>query len=379
MEKKENPLKIILPLFIIWKAVLFLSLLVGFLFIKRFSNNFFGGGLSNYNDLPNIYSWANFDGEHYLSIAIRGYGALEQAFFPLYPGLISFFVNFSPNNLLLATISGILISNLAWLVALYVFYKLLRIDYDYQFSIGVIICLLVFPTSFYFNAVYSESVFFLLTLLTFYFYRKEKYFYSGIIGMLASATRVFGIIIFFSILAEALINRKKLKKIYPIFLMPLGILSYMIFLWLKIGDPLAFYNLQLIVGEQHQRGIVLLPQVWYRYIKILGTINPFNLATQSVLLELLVGIAFFILPIYGYFKKIKLSYLFFAFFSFLAPTIQGSFSSSPRYVIVLFPMFVSLYFLVNKLALPLRIMVMILSIIALLFEAALFLRGYFVA
>jgi len=44
--------------------------------------------LISYNLSQVLYSWANFDGAHYINIARDGYHQFDQAFFPLYPLMI---------------------------------------------------------------------------------------------------------------------------------------------------------------------------------------------------------------------------------------------------------------------------------------------------
>ena len=78
-------------IFVIWKAILLLSILFANKLLPLAGRNFLGGGYNNYISNPTFWGWANFDGEHYLSIANIGYKGLEQAFFPIYPILINFF------------------------------------------------------------------------------------------------------------------------------------------------------------------------------------------------------------------------------------------------------------------------------------------------
>jgi hypothetical protein len=374
----ENDFTKILSLFLIWRLTLCLLSLLAINFIPLAGRNFLGGGFASYIKDPIILSWANFDGEHYLSIASIGYKGLEQAFFPVYPLLMHFFSQ-SPGNLLVLTITGILISNIAFLLALYFLYKLVRIDFNEKISLLTIILLLVFPTSFYFAAVYNESLFLLIAVGTFYFARKGKWYLSGLLGMIASATRIFGLILFPALLIEAIQRKATLREYIWIFLAPVGFLAYLFYQWKTVGDPLAFYHLQKIVGEQHQSGLTLIPQVYFRYIKILLGFDISNPIYQTIFLEFVVGISFFALPIYGFFKKVRLSYLTFAFFSFLMPTIQGSFSSVPRYVIVFFPSFIALSIFLNSSSKFIRILLVVLLAIWLAVETVLYLRGYWVA
>src|SRR3989344_1707248 len=75
---------------------------------------------AQYN-LPHfLTALANFDGAHYLLIAKNGYAQYQQAFFPLYPLLIRWLSPLFLNNHL---VTGLLISNLSFLVGLFIFKK----------------------------------------------------------------------------------------------------------------------------------------------------------------------------------------------------------------------------------------------------------------
>lgn len=374
----------IIVMFLVWRLFLIVILFFAVQFVPlQYEDRFLGGGPINYHLVPELFSWANFDGEHYMSISIFGYKEKEQAFFPVYPAIISFLAKpFSPDLLSLlvnSTIVGLVISNLTFLLALIILWNLINIDYSKKISFLTLLSLMIFPTSFYFGAVYSESLFLLLSVSSFYLVRKGHWFTGSALGVAASATRVFGVLLLVAFLIEAFKQRAKLSKSFWIFLIPLGLAAYMLYQYFTVGDPLAFYNLQSQVGEQHQTGLTLLPQVYFRYLKMLLATEVTNPIYQTIILELSVGIIFFILPIYGYFKKMRLSYLAFAMLGFLIPTIQGSFSSLPRYVIVLFPAFLILALWVERLPFLAKIVIFAFSAMALSVETMLFLRGYWVA
>lgn len=380
----NSPIFKILLIFLTWRFFLVVILLFAVNFIPLgYKDRYLGGGSSNYQISPQLFSWANFDGEHYLSIAIFGYKHLEQAFFPVYPMLISFFSRPDPYNLLVAlvnsTVTGLIISNISFLISLIFLWELIRKDFSQKIAYLTIFLIVIFPTSFYFGAVYNESLFLLLSVLSFYSARKGNWFMAGIFGAIASATRVFGILLLPALFVSALEQKVRFSKMIWIFLIPLGLGAYMWYLNYSIGDPLAFYNYQKLIGEQHQPGIILLPQVYFRYIKMLVTTEIQNPIFQTIVLEFLVGLAFFFLPIYGYFKKVKLSYLIYAMLGFLIPSVQGSFSSLPRYVIVFFPSFLVASIWVNSLPKLFRIVLLSLFSFILALETLLFLRGYWVA
>lgn len=375
-----SEIKQIVLLFLAWRVLLLFFAFLGVLLLPLSSSNFLGGGIDNYSKNPLFWGWTNFDGEHYLLIAQNGYLTFKQAFFPFYPLLISYLSGFSKEPSSLAT-TAFLISNLTFLFSLFLLWKLIRLDYSGKIACLSILAILAFPTSFYFGAVYTESLFLFLILGAFYTARKDRWVIVGILGMLASATRVIGILLLPALLFEWWDKRKQekagLSELLLLLLIPLGLLSYMLFLKETVGDPFAFYNLQILSGEQRSTTIIPLYQVFWRYTKMLWGFLP-NFAYLTILMELLAGALGIILLVLGYFKKMRPSYLCFGFLAYLLPTLTGSFSSMPRYLTVMFPIFIVLAFLVSENRV-LRIGVWIISIVLLAIETMLFIRGYWVA
>lgn len=374
----------ILRLFILWRIIITAGLIIGLLFIPvNYPDKFLGGGSRNYSLSPELFSWANFDGEHYLSLSIFGYKDREQVFFPLYPMLISIFSKGFTNdlftNLMYGTIVGIIISHASLILALFYLYRLVTLDYSKKIALWTILILLLFPTSFYFGSVYNESLFLFFSVLAFYKARKGNWFLAGVFGFFASLTRIFGVILLPALLFEAWQQKVSLGKYFYLLLIPLGLGSYIYYQNLTINDPLAFYNLQKYVGEQRASNFVILPQVFFRYIKMLLTVDKFAPVYQTLILEVCAGIIFLILPIFGWFKKIRPSYLIYAFITYLITTTQGSFSSLPRYAIVFFPSFIAFSLLIERWKLVSKIFLIIFMVSLLILETALFLRGYWIA
>lgn len=374
----------ILSIFVAWRILITVGLVIGLLFIPiNYPDKFLGGGLKNYSLSPELFSWANFDGEHYLSLSIFGYKEREQVFFPLYPMLISVFSKGLANDLfthlMYGTIVGIIISHVSLIVALFYLYRLIVLDYSKKIAVWTILVLLIFPTAFFFGSVYNESLFLLFCVLSFYKARKGNWFLAGVFGFFATLTRVFGIILFPALLFEAWQQKSSLGKYFYLLMIPLALGLYMYYQYLTVNDPLAFYNQQKYVGEQRMSNFVTLPQVFFRYIKMLFSVDKFAPIYQTIILEFVVGILFLLLPIYGYFKKIRLSYLVYAFMALLITTTQGSFSSVPRYVLVFFPSFIALSLFIEKWKIVSKLLLVTVMIVLLIWESSLFLRGYWVA
>jgi len=191
-----------LGIFLIWRIGLFFIDAIGEK-ILSFSPSF------PYSDiylipsgLPHwLWSFANFDGVHYLTIAEKGYSAqFTQVFFPLYPLLIGIFNNILP--FINPIITGLFISNMLFLFSLMIFRKLMRLDYKEKEIKWMIAFLLFFPTSFFFGSLYTESLFFFLVISSFYMARKKRWILAGILGAFASATKLVGILLLPALLWE---------------------------------------------------------------------------------------------------------------------------------------------------------------------------------
>jgi len=380
MEKKE--LKNIFGLFLAWRILLFvfLSIAVGFVSLQK---NFLGGGLANYLQNPYFWAWLNFDGEHYLSLAQIGYQPLTYFYFPLYPLLAKFLATFINKSFVNLAFSGLLVSNISFLFALIGFWKLILLDYKEKVALASLIFLVLFPTSFYFGSFYTESTFLALVIWSFYFARHKHWLLAGFLGGLSTATRLVGIALLPALFLEMYKTYKKNIPIYSflsLFLIPLGLACYMYYLYMKTGDPLEFFHSVSIFGQQRSSTFILLPQVFYRYFfKVIPNLNyNFLPVVFTTFLELITALVFTALTILS-FWRLRLSYAIYTLFAFIIPTLSGSFSSLPRYVLALFPAFILTALYISSLKKPIQYLIFLILFISLVLATALFVRGYWVA
>ena len=378
---KSKEFKFIFSSFLLWRISLFVFLFLAAMFFPL-QKKFLGGELGNYLKVPWFWAWSNFDGEHYLSIARNGYEQGEQAFFPLYPLLIRTVGTIFGGDLISLNLAGLIISNFALLFALYGIYKLLELDFEEKIVRLAIITLLLFPTSFYLGAVYTESLFLALSIWAFYFARKRNWFWASFLGMFAAGTRIIGVLLFPIFWIEALQGKgKKIEiKYLWLFLIPLGILAYMYYLKIRWGDPFVFLKTLPGFGEQRSATPIILPQVFYRYIfKILPNLDySYFPATFSTLMEFIVSILFIVVSVWALFRA-RLSYALFLLGGYLLPTLSGSFSSLPRYVLALFPAFLLFAKYLAKTSALKRLLIFIFLGILLLTATMLFTRGYWIS
>lgn len=368
-------------LFIIWRVAIFVFIFIGTLYVPL-QQNHIGGGIKTYNENPLFWSMANFDGEHYMSIAAHGYKPLQHFFFPIYPMLVSLFsLSDTPFGLAL---TAQVISNVSLVFALVGLWKLIKLDYSAKISRYTLLFLLLFPTSFYFVAVYTESLFLAVIVWSFYFARKKNWLLACVLAGVASATRIIGLVMLPVILIEWHQSSKENRELKTLLLLPIcltGILAYMLFLYYQTNDFFAFKtSLQMVYGEQRSDTLVLLPQVLYRYIfKIFPNMNWLYLhGSFSLLLEFLSAMLFLVLTLYSAFKM-RLSYAFYMAAGYVIPTLSGSFSSMGRYVLVLFPGFIIMAVLVSRMRKRFQYLTLGLMIVLLAVTTALFSRGYWIA
>ncbi len=297
--------------------------------------------------LPYFLSgFGNFDGVHYIRIASHGYDNFEQAFFPLYPLVIRMVSIILGGRMVFA---GIVVS---WffggfgLVLLAKYLETIGLKKDKLFWTILFICF--YPTSFYFGAIYGESLFLFLLFLSLYSLGRHNQWLASIAAFFAALTRLAGVFIFFPFFIELWLNpsRKQIRgekttiKVL-ITLMPiLGLFVYMGYLYQTTGDPFYFVTAQPAFGAYRSTTLILLPQVVYRYLKIFITAKhdfryfvsvfeffSFVLMFVAVLSELW--------QIWKNKKKdwlgSRLGLAVFSLVYLLLPTMTGTLSSMPRY------------------------------------------------
>lgn len=369
--------RLIIGFLILWQSVV---LLLKWFTIQRFP---FSPTFPYAHDLIDQYGHrllttnAFFDGVHYLTIAMKGYEGtgLIQAFFPLYPMLLRVF---SLGGVLNPVIMGTLVSLCCLAVALMILRKLLILEEETDSTIlWTMIFILSSPTAFFWGMVYSESLFLLLSVLSFYWAKKECWWLAGIAGMGAAMTRITGGFIFLGLLRLYHQKHKKINFNAVSVLLPIvGLGIYMAYLYFTFGDALMFFNVQSGFGGGRETGrLILLYQVFYRYLKMLMSIPLQSWAYYQVVLELISAIFAMVGLIISY-LKIPRAYFWYVLPAFILPTLTGTFSSIPRYILVFFPVYWAMAKISSN---KLKLLIVVIGILLQLINLWLFAQGRWVA
>jgi hypothetical protein len=198
-----------------------------------------------------------WDSVSYLQIARAGYQSpLSTAFYPLYPLLVRIgsVVPVSP------LIVGGLFSSGAAVAALALLHRLARLDLSADAATLTVLLVAWFPSSLFLSASYTESLFLLLTVLAVYAARTERWWAAGIAGGLAAAAHDNGVLILVPLVllylygprptsptetASGLRPRYRLRAdALWLLIVPLGLMSYMGYLWATRGTPLQSFVAQ---------------------------------------------------------------------------------------------------------------------------------------
>ena len=241
-----NAFKQVLPIYI--------SLHLAFLILTYLSALFIIGNFSPRTlRISTLWlAWFRWDSGHFTAIASNGYDAAwRTAFFPLFP-LLQRGVAFLTHD---PFIAGLITSNLAGLGMLVVLYRLVQEDFDAERAFRTVLYLSVFPTAFFFVAAYNESLFLLLTLLSFYHMRRGNWWLAGLFGLLASLTRSAGIVLFLPFCYEYLRQHQfSIKKVrftaVSSLAIPAGLAIFALYCYDKFHDPLSFSHAQVAWDRQ---------------------------------------------------------------------------------------------------------------------------------
>lgn len=213
-------------------------------------------------------SAGNWDGAWYGSIAQHGYGFAtryaekDAAFFPLYPMLASLPLRVG----ITWPLAGIIVSNIAFLAALIVLFKLVRARWNDATACWTVAVTCAIPTSLFASVAYHEGTFLFFSALALWWTLRDQRLAGGLAGAAASATSALGIALAAALVVDAIVRRRGARGIASAALAFSGVGLFALFCWLRFGDPLAFAH-----GEHAWRTAGVDIAAWYRvYASIIG-------------------------------------------------------------------------------------------------------------
>ncbi|MCI9264068.1 MAG: hypothetical protein HFF06_05790 [Oscillospiraceae bacterium] len=224
-------------------------------------------------DLPKL--WQRWDAPHYIHLVELGYGGyLEEGkplflvFFPLYVWLTRGMRLLVPDTAL----AGMLVSWLCFAWGNVYLYRLVSEEYGERVARRTLLLLWLFPFSFFFGGIMTESLFLLTTTAGLYHIRRHQWGRAAVWGILAAMTRMQGVLLIGAACAELWCEVKPLDKEgeerkasfwemgkkLPVLIAPLlGGGGYFLLNYRVAGDPFAFVKMQ----EHWSQGFQWFPEV----------------------------------------------------------------------------------------------------------------------
>jgi hypothetical protein len=332
-----------------------------------------------------------FDAAYYLTIASHGYPATAPshlAFFPLYPALIRALGFLTGSNV----IAGLVISSASFALALVLLHRLTELELGSRAADATVLLLAFAPLSFFFSAIYTESLFLLLSVGAVLAARRERWALAGLLAALATLTRPTGILLVvpLAIMRRRAGGRLDRRLAWP--LIPVGaLLAYLAILaangfpwlapfrqgaaWQRVTvGPVAGIASAVVTAWHSAVGIVRGRVV---FAPTLG--GPFTSSAECVLLLLVLAIAAGCL-VYC-FRRLPLQYGAYAAAVLVmcvsSPAVGQPLISLDRYVLTIFPLWMAAGAWVAKRRIE-RVAVAV-GAILLVFYTFYFARGSFIA
>jgi hypothetical protein len=190
--------------------------------------------------------WARWDSVWFLRIAEHGYAAASgaaSAFYPLYPGAVALLGRALFGHYVLA---GIVISLACALGSFLLLHRLAEERLGAEGARRAVLYLAVFPFALFLQAVYSESLYLLLTLAAFALAERRHFLAAGGAAGLALLTRPTGVALLPALALLAWRERDRLQALAALGVAPLLFAGYPLYLWQAEGDAWAFVHAQRI-------------------------------------------------------------------------------------------------------------------------------------
>lgn len=304
--------------------------------------------------------WLRWDGGWYLHIAAQGYQYTPDvqssvAFFPLLPILIR----------LLATwidpvTAGLVVVNVSVAAAYVLLYALVRLEFpdDQRIARRTLLYIAFFPTAIFSLLIYTEGIYLLLAVTVFYCARRQMWSLSIAAAILGTLVRAPGVLLALVVALEwarahgftlrtmarrdawgSLFGgiRRSPLTVVAIVIIPLGLISYMIYLNAAYGEPFAFLQAQVNWGRS------LSTPFTHSLSDIQGFFSAIT-SGQQVSIESLFNVPALVLALVVsvvVWWRLGTTYGLFTLASILIP-ISTSMTSFVRYVGVIFPLYVVL-------------------------------------
>ncbi len=283
--------------------------------------------------------WERWDAVHYLGLAEHGYVSQGEdrwriAFLPLLPWSIR---ALSWLGLGYST-AAFVVTTAAALAAALLLRQLAALDTDAEEAERAVFFMLIFPTSFFLHAAYTEGLFIALTLGAFLAARRRRWLVAGALGGLAALSRVTGVLLLPVLAVEAIAEWRQTRRLRAAWLglslIGVGLGVYLALNVSVMGEPFAFLR------AHHEHWYRSSDWPWNGLLSLLraraerGANESQMLGTQELIFALLT-LAATVVSL----RAQRLSYALWMALNWVIFVGQSFVYCVPRFALTLFPLF----------------------------------------
>jgi hypothetical protein len=314
-----------------------------------------GGSPWSYDIARRVTPLARWDSGWYVNLAEAGYfwepptragQETNHAFFPLYPGLMRLLVRATGIE---TSLAGNLVSAAALLAALLLFASWTERHYGEDRVLPAALVLLLFPTSFFFAAVYTEALLLALSLAAVEAFETRRRALGVLAGVLAGLTRVSGLVLapYLALVAfrasrgagarpARAFGEAGLAAASPL----AGFGLFCLYFWRRFSDPLLFVKAQHNWSGQAKSILDGPSLIWKGVVedlqqgRILGDAHARSLEGLYLLAFLVLAAVLF--------RQRRRAEALYVILTVAIVFTSGTFESAGRYVLPAFPAFAAL-------------------------------------
>jgi hypothetical protein len=233
-------------------------------------------------------------------------------------------------------------------------YKLAREESGDDAGSGAVLLLAAYPFAVFFSTAYSESLFLLVVLATFYHFRRQQWGLAALFGLATGLTRLNGCLLSV-VLAVVIVLREwtpvvrqriaaapwrlsdvvspAALRMWVVAAMPgIGMLIYCAFIWSLTGDPFAWLKRQA---------------AWQRDIHLFDPRLAHQFTQPRFWLDA-AALAFVLMAMWPIARRLGIAAATFVALTTLLPFLNGGLLSVGRFTSIVFPLFLWLALVVPR-------------------------------
>jgi len=267
------------------------------------------------------------------------------AYFPLYPLLMRYVGSLFGPSVTAVYVGGIVVSWTSFVLAMVALFYLAQLDVPSERAERAVLLTAIFPFSFFFGMVYTEALFLLLVVLSFYAFRTRHWLIGGIVGGLATAARPTGIVMLPALAWIAWRNaeataRDRARALIGLLLVCGGVGAYSIYVYRLSGNPFE-WAASITRWGYHPGGAP-----WLAPLQLVErlVVHPYAYLTTDPMApyDTLYGVTgiLFVLAVPFIWRRFGAGYGLFMLLNLWLPMSSGVFEGVGRYCSVLFPCFI---------------------------------------